>query len=269
MLGIVSAIGALLRMLPSVAAGAVPTVALPGDTDTMTAAPAPPPPAPPGPPRTYEPHIDRTTFKLGAGEYMRQVTAKRQIVLHFTAGGTAAGAVGSWKGDGRTVATAYVVDQFGTIFECFDPSYWAFALGVRHALSRQAEQGAIQIEIVGWGPLRLRTETSSLCSWPRNWTNRYCGIEETARYVKADYRGEHYFSAFPEVQLEAVAALCRYLCRRFEILPDIPPADFRGVANVPRAAGFRGIVAHENYRKDKWDVGPAWNWDKFGELVKR
>jgi hypothetical protein len=29
-------------------------------------------------------------------------------------------------------------------------------------------------------------------------------------------------------------------------------------------AGFQGIAAHHNFRKDKWDVGPAFDWDRLG-----
>lgn len=264
MLPMIAAVSSLFRLLPSVIAGATAWVSKPGDTDMMAAAAVSP--ASIDLPRPGDPRIDRSTFRLGTSEYMRQETTKTQLVLHFTAGSSARGAFESWRNDGRTVATAYIVDLNGTIFETFDPRYWSHALGVRHSLSRQAEQGAVQIEIVGWGP--LRRVGNNLCSWPKGWTNRYCSVSDTPQYVQKRFRGEEYFSAFPMIQVDAVAALCRYLCRRFDIPADVPPIDFRGVANVPRAAGFRGIVAHENYRQDKWDVGPAFPWDRFQAAIR-
>lgn len=267
MLELFTTLSALARLIPNLTAGGIPTAAMPGDTDMMATSPAATPQTAVGSVVASDPRIDRTTFKLGASEYMRQETTKRQIVLHFTAGGSAAGAVNSWKNDGRTVATAYVVDLNGNIFETFDPRFWAFALGVKHSLSRPSEQGAIQIEIVGWGP--LKRVGNDLCSWPKNWTNRFCGVDETWKYVKSPFRGIEYFSAFPDVQIEAIAALVRSLCRRFDIPTVVPPLDMRGVANVVRAHGHRGIVAHENYRQDKWDVGPAFPWVRFEQLIRR
>lgn len=265
MFGLFSALSALMKLLPSVTAGGIPTVATPGDTDTMASSPPPPPQPTPTVVLRTEPTIDRTTLRLGTGQYMRQETAKKQIVLHFTAGGTARGAFDSWVQDARTVATAYIVGLDGQIYECFDPKYWAFALGVKGSAARPAEQAAIQIEIVGWGPLKLRGQ--DLCTWPANWTKRYCTLADTGKYVKKSFRGMDYFTTYPDAQFLAVVALVKYLCRRFQIPPDIPPPDFRGVANVSRAAGFRGIVAHENYRDSKWDTGPAFDWQRFDSLI--
>lgn len=267
MLELFSVLGGLIRMFPSLAAGGVPTTAMPGDTDGMAHVEPSAPPLGVMPAPSYTPSIDRVSMRLGPGQYMQQETAKRQIVLHFTAGSTARGAFDSWVRDSRTVATAFIVDLNGTIYETFDPRYWAFALGVKGGLARPSEQAAIQIEIVGWGP--LKRVGGALYSWPKNWGNRYCGVEETSKYVRKPFRGIDYFSDYPSVQFEAVAALCRYLCQRFEIPADIPPADFRGVCNVSRANLFRGVVAHENYRQDKWDVGPAWDWARFEQLIRR
>lgn len=268
MIELFSAISALARLLPQFSAGAIPTAAMPGDTDGM--APAVPVPAtapvPDPPRRASDPIIDRTTLRLGPGQYLRQETPKRQIVLHFTAGGTARGAFDTWVADPRTVATAYIVGTDGLIYETFDPKYWAFALGVKGSAARPAEQAAIQIEIVGWGPLKLRGDM--LCSWPADWSKRYCTLDETHRYVKQTFRGIHYFSSYPDAQIAAVTALVGYLCRRFQIPAVVAPPSMRGVANVAQAAAFRGIVAHENYRQDKWDVGPAFPWDRLQGAIR-
>ena len=47
------------------------------------------------------------------------------VVLHFTAGTTGRSALDTWRGDPARVATAYIVDTDGTIFEVFPPAFWA------------------------------------------------------------------------------------------------------------------------------------------------
>ena len=29
-------------------------------------------------------------------------------------------------------------------------------------------------------------------------------------------------------------------------------------------SSFQGVVSHQNFRTDKWDLGPAFNWDRLG-----
>lgn len=247
----------ILRLLPTLSsAGAVVHAEPPGDTDLMEAKPV------------AEPHavsrdisIDRTSMRLTPGQYIRQETAKSLIVLHFTAGGSARGAFNSWVADARTVATAYIVDVDGAIFETFDPKYWAYALGIKGAAGPPNERRAIQIEITGWGPLKKVGDY--LCSWPRNWTNRYCRLDESSRYVKASFRGIDYYTAYPDAQLAAVCQLVKHLCETYSIPKDVPPLELRGKCDVARFSKWQGIAAHENYRTDKYDVGPAFPWSRL------
>ena len=81
-------------------------------------------------PAVTPPKIDRS-LRLSDDMYYRQETKKSLIVLHHTVGGTAQSTIKYWDTDPRHIATAYVVSRGGTVFEVFDPKYWAWHLGVK------------------------------------------------------------------------------------------------------------------------------------------
>ncbi len=44
-------------------------------------------------------------------------------MLHHTAGGSARSTFNYWNGNATRIATAYIVERDGTIFEVFDPRH--------------------------------------------------------------------------------------------------------------------------------------------------
>jgi hypothetical protein len=58
----------------------------------------------------------------GGNPVLRRPASKDLLVLHFTAEASAEGAFSSWVADTSRVATAYIVDRDGTIYETFDPA---------------------------------------------------------------------------------------------------------------------------------------------------
>ena len=75
--------------------------------------------------------VNRTAFALPTKEFYPENFKKDMIVLHFTAGQSARSAFHTWLENPVHVATAYIVNPDGTIYEVFDPSYWAYHLGVQ------------------------------------------------------------------------------------------------------------------------------------------
>lgn len=205
-----------------------------------------------------------TKLSLKPNEYYQQAFKKDLIVLHFTAGGTAAGAVNWWSSDrgASKVATAYIVDLDGTVYQTFAPKFWAFHLGTSSA---KLERRSIGIEIVNWGPLRLdRTDRTKLNSWPRAWLNPFCRFEERDRYVHKLWRGEQFWMAYPQAQAASVRDLVATLTRDFSIPTQLPPTSKLMEFDSSFFASFCGVAAHHNFRIDKTDVGPAFNWATLG-----
>lgn len=208
------------------------------------------------------PKINRTKFRLPAKEYYPVDTHKDLIVLHFTAGQSAKSAFRTWADNPTHVATAYMVDPNGTIYEAFDPAYWAYHLGVKGTRGKH-DKRSIGIEIANVGPLKRDPARPRLNWWPREWQAKWCSLDEKERYVESTYRNIDYFATMPGSQLNAVGELVRHLCDAFAIPRRIPGARRRAAFDAPFFAKWSGVAAHQNFRKDKWDVGPAFDWDQL------
>ena len=237
------------------------TLRIPELTTDLSDHPAPPParrstrgPVP----------IDRRTFRLPESQFFRQTQPKDLIVLHFTAGGSARSAFQTWISTPVEVATPYIVDTDGTIYELFDPSCWAYHLGIQGAAAEnwRHDRRSIPIEIVNVGP--LRKVDSQLCWWPKNFGQRFCALDEKEKFVQIAYRGFDYFAAFPEVQQKAVADLVGWLSAQFNIPLNLPPAAQRGQFNLNFFREWKGVASHQNFRPDKSDLGPAFDWGLLG-----
>lgn len=184
---------------------------------------------------------------------------KDLIMLHFTAGNSGENAAQWFASQRNRVSTPYVVDRDGTIFELYDPKYWSFHLGIKgtHAHDRRS----IGIEIANMGPLKLRK--GMLHSWPRDYSQIFCNLTDTDRYVQARYRGFDYYAAYTPAQMQSVQKLVDHLCERFGIPKAIPDAQQREKFDLAYFANYKGIASHQNFRQDKFDVGPAFKWDIF------
>ena len=208
--------------------------------------------------------VNRSRFVLPSKEFIPEVADKDLVVLHFTAGQSAQGAFNAWMNNPERVATAYIVDTDGTVYELFDPSYWAFHLGVKGA-GGVHDKRSVGIEIVNVGPLKQSaSDANRLDWWPNNWGTPWCTLDETGRYVRSPFRGIDYFASFPEPQITAVARLTASVCERFGIPKTIPPRSRREACDTSYYGARKGIVAHQNFRTDKWDVGPAFDWERLG-----
>lgn len=228
------------------------------DTDQST---LPPPPSP-VPPVTAPIEIDRKKFALAPGQFFAETFPKDLLVLHFTAGSTARSAFDSWRNTPLQVATSYLVDTDGKIYECFPPNYWAYHLGITGAASAnwKHDKRSIGIEIANVGPLRPDQNNPQQLNWwpPDNkFQTKYCTLAETGKYVATPYRGYSHYASFPAPQSDAVIALVEHLCTAFAIPRVLAPADRQTAFDIDYFKSFRGIATHQNFRKDKTDIGPA------------
>ena len=169
----------------------------PMTTDSMDPVDTPPlpPVAPVGPLA-----VNRTRFRLPAGQFISEEAEKDLVVLHFTAGSNAQGAFSEWTNTPARVATPYIVETDGTIYELFDPKCWAYHLGLEGANFQNGkhDRRSVPIEIVGVGPLRLDPlNPNQLNWWPPNnsYGTKFCTLSQTDKYVKKSFRGFDYFQS--------------------------------------------------------------------------
>ena len=204
--------------------------------------------------------IDRKKFALAPGQYFTEEFPKDLLILHFTAGQSARSAYDTWRATPLQVATAYLVDTDGSIYECFSPRAWAYHLGVTGSASAnwKHDKRSIGIEIANSGPLVIdKANPQQLNWWPADFTTKWCTLAETTKYVAAPYRGFSHFAAFPTIQSDAVIALVDHLCQAFSIPKILAPIAQQPEFDMTFFNTFKGIATHQNFRKDKSDIGPA------------
>lgn len=182
---------------------------------------------------------DIKKIPLPESQYYQGVYTKKHIILHHTAGGSAASSVAHWASNPDHIATAYIVDRDGTIYETFPPQYWAYHLGVKS--NSAIEKSSIGIEICSYGALKNgKTYTGKL-------------IPEEKR-VAVDFRGEKSWEAYTPEQIESLAQLIPWLCEKFKITLQTHRKDFWEYQNPSTLP--MGVWSHTTVRKDKIDIAP-------------
>ena len=209
-------------------------------------------------------NINNTKFRLPDNKYFHDVIPKEMIMLHFTAGHNVSAAYQTWMSQNIAIGTPYILDQDGTVYETFDPKLWAYHIGCTgpKAQNHKHDKRSVPIEVINYGPLKLVGDT--LMSWPGNYTQKFCKVTETDRYVEATYRGFDYFEAFPAVQKAALVELVQKISTDFNIPIILPPVEKRTVYDMDFFDNWKGVASHQNFRPDKFDIGPAWDWSLLG-----
>jgi len=199
-------------------------------------------------PLTLEPKIVKRY--LQNGQYIGEKFTKKSLFLHHTAGTTAEGAISWWDRTPERIGTAYVIDRDGTIYECFDPNYWAFHLGDSRA-DRMLDKMSIGIELVSAGPLR---DGMFYPLWPNKASGR--AIPES-EITKVAFRGEKEWHSYSDAQLLSLGQLIVKLKKAFPTLelPSRLPDLHKHDPSISKELKH-GLWSHANVRKDKTDLFP-------------
>lgn len=176
--------------------------------------------------------------------YFPDLQRKTQIVLHHTAGGSAMSAINWWKtrNNGKgSIATPYVIERDGTIYQLFNAFAWAHHLGVsgKPNLCRFS----IGIELVCWGAI---AESDIGKKVPE---------KDVVDYGFSGFKGSRFFQNYTAAQLESLSLLLPIL----GIFADIPLVygENKLFSLSPDAiAGLPGLYTHVSYRQDKSDLHP-------------
>ncbi len=204
-----------------------------------------------------------------ASFYYPEKIKKDKIVLHFTAG-KLPGDMRSLTTKDRHISTAFLIGRDGAIYKLFASSgHWSYHLG-RGAVGGNTHQSSrsIGIELSNWGPLRKSGEIMT------TWGDvKFSKVSQTAAYQKIDapYRDASYFASHTDQQYESLIVLLRYLTAVYKIPRSFLPASQRDLpfSSKEDARNYTGICSHVNFRgRGKWDIGPAFNWEKLAEGMK-
>lgn len=200
------------------------------------------------------------TLRMEAKDFIPAVTSKDLIILHHTVGGSAKSTIDYWKTDEQRIGTAYVVERDGSVYEAFDPKYWAFHLGLK-GTDGAVDKRSIGIEIASEGGLIEREE------------KLYCfGVVSERTLFKQEFydhgmpwRGFRFFDSYSKEQINSITELINDLCLRFKI-PKQTPANHFDANDSYRE--FKGILGHHHLRPDKSDVHPGFEWQRVVEKCK-
>lgn len=224
---------------------------------------------PPKKPPVMEPIIKKLPLK--ADQYYQKKYTKKFIVLHHTAGGSAASSIAHWASNPDHIATPYVIDRDGTIYECYSPEAWAYSLG--SPSTSEIEKATIPIEICSYGSLavaKVTREGKYKVGDFVTYTDKVITPEKVVKLDKpfrpevnpfrlkknyADLTYEAiYWEAYTPAQIESLKVLLPYLLDRFKIKmqPDRNKFwEYRHPSTLPP-----GVWSHTTVRKDKIDVFP-------------
>jgi len=212
----------------------------------------------------------REVDPLGVDDYYYEGEYKKQgIVIHFTAG-YLRGDLAAMVRQGKHVCVPFLSARSGDTFQIFDPKHcWGYHLG-RGAIggNTKLSKSTIAIEVSNIGPLELKGTNLHTA-----YGDKYCSLAESKYYIKLEkaWRGYQYFAAFTDKQIDSLVSLVDHLCDRFDIPRNFLPEEkrYRVFGSSAEAQKFKGISTHINYRKSgKWDLGPAFPWDKLVEGIQ-
>ena len=222
-------------------------------------------------------------LRLTSDQYFQQAFTKTQVYLHHTVGGSARSTFAYWQGNPDRIATAYIIERDGTIFEVFDPMYWAWHLGLKTASNGQANKQSIGIEIASEGAMRSGHELNTMAHTtmfdetglyafdidvpPFAHAKKICTLEDKNQYFDWPlvYRGYGFFHSYTELQTVAAIWLVNQLCEQFNIPKKLIPNQDKFAFDESLILGFTGVLTHANVRIDKSDLDPAWDWDRLAK----
>ena len=198
-------------------------------------------------------------YPLNKGQYIEEVTAKKQIYLHHTAGNESGkGVVNWWNTNADRIATSYIItgkakgETDGQVVECFNDKFWAYHLGLKQELFNAnkipyiaLDKISIGIEVCNWGNLTKKGTKFY------NYVNK-----EVTDVIELDkpFKGYKFWHNYTDAQIQSIKDLLIYLKSKYSI--DLKY--YEDIWDISKRAllGVNGVFTHNSVRKDKVDVYP-------------
>lgn len=204
------------------------------------------------------------------GYYYEAKHTKKKVVLHFTVGHLKGDILSLTSESRGHVSTAFVMARDGIVYQLFSSAAWSYHLG-RSAQGGNGNQSKISIgiEISNYGPLtkkgnQLHTAYSKAADSRKTKDDVYCSIDDTDQYIKLPkkYKGHQYYTNYTNEQYHSLIILLRYLTKTYDIPRKFVAEASRYSKSAATSSNFNGITSHVNFRSDKFDIGPAFDWER-------
>lgn len=196
-----------------------------------------------------------------SGYFYESHNRKSKIVIHHTAGGLV-GDLATLTNPSVKVSVPFLISPQGRIIMLYKPWNWSYHLG-KNALGGNLTQSklSIGIELSNWGFLipykgYMYTYRGSA----------YCSIADTTKYTVGEpwkmFNKEKvsYFANYTDEQYKSLKTLKNLLCQLY----GIPDVKFPLGGEYSReVVEFEGLCTHTNFRIDKYDLSPNFDWKKI------
>lgn len=205
-------------------------------------------------------------YPLKRGQWFPQLTTKKYVVWHGTAGrthhsppsgrpGRATTSIDGWNLNEDRVGAPWLVDRDGTIYKTFEDLGWIYHLGLKGTNGRY-DKSSVAVEFAN--ELALLQDGNRLYAFGMNSPS----TAYTGPFLTYRWRGADLFAQVDEAQVDAGIELTLDICRRHDIEPVFyyPSTTF----DFPRCFEVATIVCHSNCRADKLDLClPDWAYEKI------
>jgi hypothetical protein len=201
-------------------------------------------------------------------QYVPQNTHKKQAVLHHTVSDpdNAAGDIGYWLSTTERVATHFVIQGDGIVYQCFSTNLWGYHLG---AGNWSLDAHSVGIEIDNWGGLILgdgqpyNFGSSQAPRWVNTEKDRFYNAYGRIVYPQDNeilefdtpFRTYKYFQKYTEAQIDTVGEILLYLNQKFNIPLTYKANDMWEVSSKA-LKGEPGVYTHNSYVSWKSDAFP-------------
>lgn len=140
----------------------------------------------------------------------------------------------------------FIVTKLGLVYQLFDTKYYSKTFDIKK-IDKQFIK--ISIENLGW--LNKNTITGFLSNW----------IGDTYRTEPhtESWRNYYFWDKYPDIQMESIVLLCKYLCIHENIPFKIVPSQ----GYMENTINFSGIVCKSNFSNIYTDINPSFNFKLF------
>lgn len=200
-------------------------------------------------------NIETLKRPLQDDQFYKQAFLKKYIFLHHTAGASAQSAIEWWNSKPDRIATPFIIERNGTIYENFDPKYWSYALGVKGGT--YIEKSAIHIEIVSFG--KIDKEGNDFYFQLNPQSHKTPIPESDVKVFDQPYRDCFFYQKYTDAQVASILALLPELLREFPSITVQPSIKNFWELQNKNSNLPPGIWSHTSVRKDKSDIFPQEN----------
>ena len=146
----------------------------------------------------------------------------------------------------------YVISLEGVVYELFDPNF-----NVNFMEDESIDKISISIVLENQGWLTKDPFEPNYYDWKSNAYNE--GV------IEKSWRNKKYWASYGDEQMINLVELIGVLGSEFNISKDFVGDN----TSIHKPKTFKGIINRSNYTKNYYDLSPAFDFNKFNELIQK